>query len=1107
MNRLIYHLLRGLTALVLISTAIGVHVTSHSPLQDIHPMPPHPMLAEKLEREGHPFPDLRAKLNQGIDQTRPDANPPSGNFNLLVVLVNFSDHPASVGPFFFDNLIFIRPGPGFGSVAQYYTQVSYGSFTLVTVNPPSSVGWVPAPRPHNGASGYVNADGIPGTSDDYGWGAYPNNLQGIVAEIIPTIDPLIDFSHYDNDNDGFVESIVFVHAGPGAEITGSPNDIWSSAWDLTAGNGPGPIQTQEGVWIDNFTFDPEFMFNPGDQTIGVYCHELGHTIFGLPDLYDYDLSSNGVGNWSLMGYGAWNGPAGWGDSPAWPDAWSRVIMGFDFALPMNGNISPWLFQPVEFSGPGIGIVKLDSPQLGAQEYFLVEYRDTAAGSFDAYLPGSGLLIWHVDEEKWNMWEMNTYECRQQPCCSGGCATWHPLVALVQADGLLNLEYAANYGDTGDPFPGSTNNMLFGYGTTPESGSYLANPCPSNSCIAVQITAAWPMLIQANLRVVCTVPGGCLNVSLDEPVGWGSPGSEVTYRASVQNCSNGTDLATLYAYSNWPATFYDLGSGQPIPPPPTGFIFPGGAWSVGISVTVPAGAQWSAADPLTITAESSYQGIFANASGVTRVPNCILVVDDDRSAPDVEPIYLAALANGGYQLDYWDAQQSGSPSLYTLAAHTGVVWFTGTPRFATLGPRDEMALSNYLSAGGNLFLSSQDYLYDVGRSAFNRIQLHISTFVNDTGTSIVTGVAGNPVGNGLGPYPFVVPASLSDQVLPISPAAGAFVDFMGLVNALSYDSGSWRTLFLAWPFENLQQPNADELMTAAVDWFDIPASPQVAFTVIPSPVCVGEVITFTNQSQNATAYLWNFGDGFTSTMTDTTHTYTAPITATVTLTGSNCCGAGVAQQSFPVYAQPIASFNASPTQVLIGVDVTFTNTSQAADTYLWEFGDGMTSTLTNPSHSYSSPGDAVVELTAFSQCGSTTVTQTISIYASVAAGFTPGTLQAKVGQPVQFTNTSQNADTYLWEFGDGIGTSTELHPTYAYSQTGWYTVTLTAANPVSMDTTTQSIRVSHFTYLPLAQQGASLKRLHGAEIAVPLVIALLFTGGSLHARRRINHPSH
>jgi immune inhibitor A len=274
----------------------------------LHAMPLPPALMEKLQQEGRSLPAVAARYSRGVDHPQRLASPPKGNFNLLVVAVQFSDRPGVVAPTFFNNLVFAAPGPGVNSVADYFDEISHNTLTLVTLNSPGSLGWQTAPWTY---SSYVDTDGVPGTYDDYGWGYYPNNLQGLAWQMIPLLDPLVDFSNYDNDGDGFVDSVVFVHAGNGAELTLSPGDIWSSAWDLSSNNGPGPAYTLDGVWVDNFSFEPEFMVTvsaaTSDQTIGVFCHELGHTIFGLPDLYDPDNSSSGVGTWSLMGQGGWNG--------------------------------------------------------------------------------------------------------------------------------------------------------------------------------------------------------------------------------------------------------------------------------------------------------------------------------------------------------------------------------------------------------------------------------------------------------------------------------------------------------------------------------------------------------------------------------------------------------------------------------------------------------------------------------------------------------------------------------------------------------------------------------------------------------------------------------
>ncbi len=747
---------------------------------------------------------------------------------------------------------------------------------------------------------------------------------------------------------------------------------------MTSFGGPGPILTGDGVRIDNFTYDPEYMVTPGDQTMGVYCHEIGHTFFGLPDLYDLDGSSYGVGNWSLMSYGSWNGltiyipwfnySISGGSSPAWPDAWSRVQMGFETPLQFQGNLPSFLFQPVEtLPSAGIGVVRLDSPNLGPEEYFLAENRQRLG--YDAYLPGDGLLIWHIDEEKWNLWEGNDYECTTSPCCGGQCPTWHPLVALEQADGRLDLELYTNPGDIGDPFPGSSNNRSFAWNTTPESGSWFANPCPSNSCISLTnlSTTWWPDII-ADLGVVCTAgTSGCLDIQVDEPLDWGDGGDQVNFLASIRNCSTVFDPSvTLGTVNQWPLSFYDPSTGMPLPAPPTQAIGPGASWNVGISVTVPTSAIWGQMDNMILTATSSFPGVSAIHALTARVPQCVLVVDDDMSAPDVDSAYLSALAANNIFPDYWNVLAGGRPSHNLLAAHTSLVWFTGSPRVATLSPLDELSLATYLDGGGNLFLSSADYLFDAGRTAFNREYLGLGTWMDDIGTFIVFGVPGNPVANGLGPYPFLYPSALSDTVtpIPLSNSTGAFFDFTNAnFNALTNISANWRSLFLAWPFENLAPVDAVQLMNRSMSWFNVPSAPAASFTVDDQAVTVGQVVQFTNTSAGATSYHWDFGDGATSTLTNPTHSYAAPMQANVILRADNQCAMNLSGMQIGVYWAPIASFTPSATLVDIGETVSFTNTSQNADTYDWDFGDGGSSQETNPSHIYSSPGVFTVELTA------------------------------------------------------------------------------------------------------------------------------------------------
>ena len=128
------------------------------------------------------------------------------------------------------------------------------------------------------------------------------------------------------------------------------------------------------------------------------------------------------------------------------------------------------------------------------------------------------------------------------------------------------------------------------------------------------------------------------------------------------------------------------------------------------------------------------------------------------------------------------------------------------------------------------------------------------------------------------------------------------------------------------------------------------------------------VTFTNTSQPAngiTSYLWNFGDGVTSTITNPVKTY-APGYYTVTLTAWSGSLKDVITRTRLITATMKADFSGSPTAGRAPLAVTFNNASQPANgisSYLWKFGDGATSTLTNPVRTYASVGVYTVTLTA------------------------------------------------------------------------------------------------------------------------------------------------
>ena len=258
-----------------------------------------------------------------------------------------------------------------------------------------------------------------------------------------------------------LDAIVMIHAGTGAEMTGSNDDIWSHKWVLAGG-----ARAVDRTKIYGYLTVPE------DCKIGVCAHELGHLLFGFPDLYDTDASSEGIGNWCLMAAGSWGSG---GDVPVHPSAWCKANQGWATVnvVETDGAIT---VTEVKTSNT---VYRLWMNAMGGNEYFLIENRQQIG--FDASLPAGGLLIWHIDDGQPTNTDENHYK-----------------VALMQADGKRDLEHDVNRADAGDPYPGSSNNRTFNATSNPSSKSY-AN---ADSLVAVtSISASGPaMTMQVQVKL-------------------------------------------------------------------------------------------------------------------------------------------------------------------------------------------------------------------------------------------------------------------------------------------------------------------------------------------------------------------------------------------------------------------------------------------------------------------------------------------------------------------------------------------------------------------------------------------------------------------------------
>ena len=376
--------------------------------------------------------------------------PLSGTLRVIVVLVDFSDKAMATARSHYEDLFFSLGVVSTGSVREYYREVTHGIIDIQ--------GQVVGPYrlPKTLAEYAHNASGM---------GATLPNARTMAKDAAVASNPVVNYANYDNDGDGFVDAFIVVHAGTGGEVSGSTGDIWSHKWVLDGG----------AYTADGSTKIYGYLTVPEDCRLGVCAHELGHLLFGFPDLYDTDYSSEGIGNWCLMAAGSWNNG---GLTPAHPSAWCKCQQ--NWATPINQTINQSNVA-IEDVKTGHTVHRLWKNGALGNEYFLVENRQQ--NLFDQYLPNSGLLIWHIDEAT----ESNTNEA-------------HYKVALMQADGKKDLELNHNRGDAGDSFPGSANNETFGDSSNPDSKSYAG----SNTCVKVSNISAPAAVMHADLAVKCIV---------------------------------------------------------------------------------------------------------------------------------------------------------------------------------------------------------------------------------------------------------------------------------------------------------------------------------------------------------------------------------------------------------------------------------------------------------------------------------------------------------------------------------------------------------------------------------------------------------------------------
>ncbi len=368
---------------------------------------------------------------------------------VLVLMGQYSDATTLYPAASFQTHLFDGPNAT-GTITQYYEETSYNQLHVIG----TCKGWTPVAGTMNS---YV------GTTKGLSASGGPQFMYDLVQAADAAVNYADYIQYYDGSGNPRIAFIAGIH--PGGDAAAGAVNIWSHKWTFGVVTGNQPYTTNDidpvsgkKVLIDGlYALEPELKgtsnTSGGMSEIGVFAHEFGHT-FGLPDLYDTDNSSEGIGQWCLMASGSWGGNGSSPETPTHMSAWCKQKLGW--VTPTQITSFQKQFEVTD-AGTNPVMYKLwKKNTTGSLEYFLIENRQKTG--FDKNLPGSGLLIFHIDDAK----STNTDEN-------------HPLVGLMQADGRNDLNTAANRGDGGDIFPGTSSNTTFDYLSVPNSNSYSGGP--------------------------------------------------------------------------------------------------------------------------------------------------------------------------------------------------------------------------------------------------------------------------------------------------------------------------------------------------------------------------------------------------------------------------------------------------------------------------------------------------------------------------------------------------------------------------------------------------------------------------------------------------------
>lgn len=416
----------------------------------------------------------------------------TGTKNIAVIIVDFpgADANTSLSRTISNPANFDTYFNGAAGMNAYYNEVSFGNLTLNFKYFGNTTGANILGSNTAVAAGSFQVDNA---MEYYGCGDVDDGCSGVVsapsqaggAYLIR--DALLKSrAATGGPNAADFDAVLVMHAGYGNETSGKNGDIWSAYYP--ASDYAAIINAGGGGFDDGATF-PELETAGITSPLGVMCHEFGH-VLTLPDLYNTSVvgGASAVGKWELMDAGPYLGN---GANPAHLGAWSKKYLNWISPQTVSSRGS---YTLTTVSGGGSGntnqVLQLPVHNGGALEYFLVEYRSRTAGIFDRYIPGTGFLVWHIDDEITNARGFSA----TNPALSNQVNTGNPHygVGIIPANGLSIS--ASNQGTAGNVF---SDGQVF---TNPKSDNFEGEPSGVTIVNITGVGGASANLQVANLAV-------------------------------------------------------------------------------------------------------------------------------------------------------------------------------------------------------------------------------------------------------------------------------------------------------------------------------------------------------------------------------------------------------------------------------------------------------------------------------------------------------------------------------------------------------------------------------------------------------------------------------